>query len=60
VIQEIGVDLVTGLELGDAVADRFRSPGNVAAENPIFLAAATPKWRAKRTASLAWNASRPD
>ena len=36
VVQEIGVDLVAGLEPGDAAADRLHLPGNVDAEDRVF------------------------
>ena len=36
VVQEVGVDLVAGLEPGDAAADRLDLPGDVDAEDPMF------------------------
>ena len=36
VVQEIGIDLVAGLELGNAAADRLDLPGNVDAEDLMF------------------------
>ena len=35
-VQEIGIDLVAGLEPGNAAADRLHLPGNVDAEDPMF------------------------
>lgn len=36
VVQEIGIDLVAGLEPGNAAADRLHLPGNVDAEDLMF------------------------
>ena len=36
VIQEVGIDLVAGLELSDAAAHRLHLPGNVTAEDSVL------------------------
>ena len=46
-IQEAGIDLVAGLELGNAVAERLHLPGNVAAEDSVLRSQQT-EWRAKK------------
>jgi len=35
-IEEIGIDLVAGLELGNAAANGLHLPGNVTTDDPVF------------------------
>jgi hypothetical protein len=56
VVQEIGVDLVAGLEPGNAAAGRLHLPGNVDAEDLMFRPQQS-QGGARTGACRAWNAS---